>query len=94
MVNWSLLFDRLEYVIGYVWVYNYRVVVMFVDLDCFKGINDFLGYDYGDKLLCVVVNRMCNLVLDLGIVVCLGGDEFVIVVEEVSFSEDLSLFVG
>jgi len=94
LVNRSLLLDRLEHAIGHARVHNHRVAVMFVDLDRFKGINDSLGHDYGDKLLRVVANRMRNLVSDLGTVARLGGDEFVIVVEEVSLSEDLSSFVG
>lgn len=93
LVNRILLLDRLEYVIGFVCYYEYCVVVMFVDLDRFKGINDLFGYDYGDKLLCIVVNWMWNFVVELGIVVWLGGDEFVIVIEEVNVNDDLSLFV-
>ena len=94
LVNRTLLLDRLEHAIGLARHHEHRVAVMFVDLDRFKGINDSLGHDYGDKLLRIVANRMRNLVAESGTVARLGGDEFVIVVEEVNVSDDLSSFVA
>ncbi|NDV90648.1 EAL domain-containing protein [Alteromonas sp. 345S023] len=94
LVNRSLLLDRLEHALGHARQHHHRVAVMFVDLDRFKGINDSLGHDYGDKLLRVVANRMRNLVSDSGTVARLGGDEFVIVIEEVDETDDLISFVG
>ena len=94
LVNRTLLLDRLEHAIGLARHHQHRVAVMFIDLDRFKGINDSLGHDYGDKLLRIVANRMRNLVADSGTVARLGGDEFVIVIEEVSHDDDLSSFVG
>ncbi|BFT30031.1 hypothetical protein D210916BOD24_12070 [Alteromonas sp. D210916BOD_24] len=94
LVNRTLLLDRLEHAIGLARHHQHRVAVMFIDLDRFKGINDSLGHDYGDKLLRIVANRMRNLVADSGTVARLGGDEFVIVIEEVSHNDDLSSFVG
>lgn len=94
LVNRTLLLDRLEHAIGLARHHEHRVAVMFVDLDRFKGINDSLGHDYGDKLLRIVANRMRNLVAESGTVARLGGDEFVIVIEEVDESDDLSSFVA
>ena len=94
LVNRTLLLDRLEHAIALARHHEHRVAVMFVDLDRFKGINDSLGHDYGDKLLRIVANRMRNLVADSGTVARLGGDEFVIVIEEVTNEDDLSSFVG
>lgn len=94
LVNRTLLLDRLEHAIALARHHGHRVSVMFVDLDRFKGINDSLGHDYGDKLLRIVANRMRNLVADSGTVARLGGDEFVIVIEEVENDDDLSPFVG
>lgn len=94
LVNRSLLLDRLEHAIGLARHHHHRIAVMFVDLDRFKGINDSLGHDYGDKLLRIVANRMRNLVADSGTVARLGGDEFVIVIEEVASEDDLSSFVS
>ena len=94
LVNRTLLIDRLEHAIGLARHHKHRVAVMFVDLDRFKGINDSLGHDYGDKLLRIVANRMRNLVAESGTVARLGGDEFVIVIEEVEADNDLSSFVA
>ena len=94
LVNRSLLLDRLEHAVESARESKSKVAVLFVDLDRFKGINDSLGHDYGDKLLRVVANRMRNLVSGADTVARLGGDEFVIVIEDVQRVDDLSHFVG
>ncbi len=94
LVNRSLLLDRLEHAVDSAREHKTKVAVLFVDLDRFKGINDSLGHDYGDKLLRVVANRMRNLASGADTVARLGGDEFVIVMEEVRDVDDLSHFVG
>ena len=94
LVNRSLLIDRLEHAIGHARQNDLRVAVMFIDLDRFKGINDSLGHDYGDKLLRVLANRMRNLVSDSGTAARLGGDEFVIVIEDVESTDALTSFVA
>ena len=94
LVNRSLLLDRLEHAIAGARQQNTHVAVLFVDLDRFKGINDSLGHDYGDKLLKVVANRMRNLASDAGTVARLGGDEFVIVIEDMDTTDGLTSFVA
>ncbi|QJR82921.1 EAL domain-containing protein [Alteromonas pelagimontana] len=94
LVNRSLLLDRLEHAIANASHHNTKVAVLFVDLDRFKGINDSLGHDYGDKLLRIIGSRMANLASSNDTVARLGGDEFVLVMEEVENSDALSSFVG
>ncbi|OFI34875.1 EAL domain-containing protein [Alteromonas lipolytica] len=94
LVNRSLLLDRLEHAIANATSHSHTVAVLFVDLDRFKGINDSLGHDYGDKLLRVVANRMLNLASKSDTVARLGGDEFVIVMEEVENEVAVSSFVA
>ncbi|MBU2983734.1 EAL domain-containing protein [Saccharophagus degradans] len=57
-----------------------KVSVLFIDLDNFKDVNDFMGHETGDRILQTVASRLkaCSRPDDL--VVRLGGDEFVIVV--------------
>lgn len=93
LINRNLLLDRLEHAIATATQHQHNVAVLFVDLDRFKGINDSLGHDYGDKLLRVVANRMLNQASKSDTVARLGGDEFVIVMEEVDGEPSVSNFV-
>jgi len=54
------------------------VVLMFLDLDQFKKINDNLGHQAGDDLLCEVARRLKKVMRDNDLVGRWGGDEFVV----------------
>lgn len=60
--------------------------VFFVDLDRFKSINDTLGHDIGDLLLCEVSARLTACVGAQGKVFRLGGDEFLIALPDCSIA--------
>jgi diguanylate cyclase (GGDEF)-like protein len=61
-----------------------RFALLFLDLDGFKDVNDSLGHDVGDMLLKIVAKRLQDLVRDTDFVARLSGDEFCILVDNIS----------
>ena len=80
--NRTLLDDRLSQAILYAQRYDRGVVVVFVDLDNFKIVNDSLGHNAGDELLKQVAIRMAACLMATDSVMRLGGDEFVIILSD------------
>lgn len=62
---------------------GWTVTVMFLDLDRFKLINDSLGHDAGDQLLCIIAQRIRNEVRKCDTLFRMGGDEFTVILEDV-----------
>jgi diguanylate cyclase (GGDEF)-like protein/PAS domain S-box-containing protein len=58
--------------------------VIYFDLDSFKGVNDSLGHEAGDHLLCEVSRRLLNAVRTGDAVTRLGADEFAVLIEQSS----------
>lgn len=86
--NRTLLHDRLEQALAQALRDNHRVGVMFLDLDRFKSINDSLGHAVGDELLKQVAQRIESAVRAVDTVSRLGGDEFIVILRELSGADD------
>src|SRR5579862_6363116 len=70
------------------------LAVLFLDLDRFKHINDSRGHETGDKLLMTVAERVRSTVRREDIVVRMGGDEFIVVLQGVKDPELINEMAG
>jgi diguanylate cyclase (GGDEF)-like protein len=86
--NRSLLIDRLNHWAARAERDHSSAAVLFVDLDNFKVINDALGHDQGDRLLCAVADRLRQELRPSDTIARLGGDEFVVFCEDVASEHD------
>ncbi|PKO92687.1 MAG: sensor domain-containing diguanylate cyclase [Betaproteobacteria bacterium HGW-Betaproteobacteria-1] len=89
--NRRLLMDRLQQALASSSRTQKYGVVMFIDLDNFKIINDSRGHDYGDLLLIEVARRLRSCVRLEDTVSRLSGDEFVLILEDLSLDVDQSV---
>ncbi len=76
--NRSLLQERMQMSLAQAKRHNSTFVIMFLDLDGFKAINDTLGHQVGDLLLQAISKRLVECVREGDTVARLGGDEFVV----------------
>jgi diguanylate cyclase (GGDEF)-like protein/PAS domain S-box-containing protein len=86
--NRILLNDRIAQSISLVRRQKKNLAVIFLDLDRFKYINDSLGHAIGDQLLQSVSQRLLTNVRGSDTVSRQGGDEFVILLSEITHAED------
>jgi diguanylate cyclase (GGDEF)-like protein/PAS domain S-box-containing protein len=71
-----------------------KVVLLILDLDKFKQVNDTLGHACGDRLLCAVAERLSALIEGDGLVARLSGDEFAIVIDGADAVERATSLAG
>ena len=76
--NRILILDRISQSIKNSKRYVQQCVLVLLDLDRFKEINDTLGHLVGDKILCIVAERLTQCLRKTDTVARLGGDEFAI----------------
>jgi diguanylate cyclase (GGDEF)-like protein/PAS domain S-box-containing protein len=86
--NRALLYERLQHAIERAARHGGEVAVLFLDLDRFKTINDTLGHHAGDKALEAVAAKLNACIRDAETVSRHGGDEFVIVLEQMQDRAD------
>jgi diguanylate cyclase (GGDEF)-like protein/PAS domain S-box-containing protein len=82
--NRRLLVDRLQQALASSVRTNQEGALLFIDLDNFKSLNDSLGHDVGDMLLQQVAQRLKSCVREGDTVARFGGDEFVVMLEDLS----------
>jgi diguanylate cyclase (GGDEF)-like protein len=82
--NRDLLYDRLQMALARMPRQEAATAVLFLDLDRFKDVNDTFGHDAGDRLLVAVARRLEGTVRPSDTVSRFGGDEFVILCEDIT----------
>ncbi len=86
--NRLLLADRMDQAIATATRKKEQFAVCYLDLDEFKPINDQYGHKLGDQVLCEVAKRIKQIIRSNDTVARIGGDEFVILLNEISSLDD------
>lgn len=89
--NRALFMDRLEQIMVHAKRYRGRFALLFVDLDGFKEVNDHLGHQAGDQLLQAAAHRFNSCVRGSDTVARVGGDEFIILLNDIGSQEEPGL---
>lgn len=76
--NRNLLEQRLPRILDEAHERRMQVALFFIDLDCFKNINDNYGHDFGDQVLRSIGRRLRNGLPETLLAIRLGGDEFLL----------------
>ncbi len=84
----TTLIDRFEQAAAHAKRHGSRVALLFLDLDGFKALNDEYGHPFGDQVLRRVAERLVSVVREVDTVSRHGGDEFLILLAELSQPQD------
>ena len=87
LANRSLLLSRLKQALTSCTRSHHYGALLFIDLDNFKALNDTLGHDVGDLLLKEIGVRLKTCMRETDSVSRFGGDEFVLMIEDLSTTE-------
>jgi diguanylate cyclase (GGDEF)-like protein/PAS domain S-box-containing protein len=85
----ALLQDKTVQAVELARRYGTKVAVFVIDLDHFKRLNDSLGHASGDQLLIEAARRLSRSVRSTDVVARVGGDEFVVVMPDITTVEDV-----
>ena len=88
--NRAMFNDNLQQAIARASRSNLSLALFFIDLDNFKQVNDTLGHPFGDSVLREAVRRFSELVRDGDTLARFGGDEFVLLVENLKAPGDVA----
>jgi len=91
--NRELFHDRMQLALARVRRGHVQLSLLYLDLDKFKEVNDTLGHDAGDLLLQEVARRLEQCVRAEDTVARFGGDEFVVLLENIGSPEHTALVI-
>lgn len=89
LANRALLSDRLQSAISHAARHSIQLALLFIDLDGFKPINDAYGHDAGDAVLATIGRRLQSVLRASDTAARIGGDEFVVLAEDILGPEDI-----
>ncbi len=89
--NRTLYYDRLNQTFESSKRHRRRFAILYVDLDDFKQVNDTMGHSAGDMVLKTVSRRMLDIVRKSDTVGRMGGDEFMIILNDISQADDAEM---
>lgn len=92
--NRMLFQDRLEAALRRAQRDSERLALLYLDLDGFKEINDSLGHETGDRMLCEVAQRLTGCVRAQDTVGRMGGDEFTVLLPNIGGKADVHELVA
>lgn len=92
--NRTLLIDRFTTAKGRALRANKKIALLLIDLYQFKDINDTFGHDIGDQILQKTAQRLSDQFRQYDTVTRFGGDEFVVLIEDVSGVENILSIVN
>ena len=82
LANRALFLDRMDHALRVIRPGSDPVVVLFIDLDDFKAVNDALGHGVGDQMLRAIAERIRSVAGSGDTPARLGGDEFALLLED------------
>lgn len=91
--NRYLLLDRVTHLIAQSERNKSTFALLYIDLDKFKIVNDTKGHTFGDQVLVDTALRIKQSIRNSDTIARIGGDEFVVLLEEISNKNDVSILV-
>ncbi len=88
--NRITLQEKISQAIAHAERFHKKVAILFLDIDRFKTINDTLGHSIGDQFLVAATEKLKQCVRKGDTVTRHGGDEFVIILDDISQSDDVT----
>ncbi|UTA48062.1 EAL domain-containing protein [Simiduia sp. 21SJ11W-1] len=92
--NRALFKDRLHHAVDLARRGGHTFTLMYLDLDGFKPVNDCYGHDVGDLLIKQAAQRLQECVRTSDTVARVGGDEFVLLLDDMRSSTDMAHLAG
>jgi diguanylate cyclase (GGDEF)-like protein len=92
LCNRTAFFERLDHALAVARRHDRAIALLFVDLDRFKDVNDAVGHLSGDEVLKGMALRLTKSIRDTDTVARIGGDEFIVLAEDVTNQVDVNEF--